>query len=280
MKKYLIYSIFVSLAFVACKKDILVTSNVANVPVIQSFLIAGSDSINVKVFTLKPYTNDSLDTTKPISGLKLYINNLVLTENSSGNYSYSSKDLHVNPLDTYSFTFEYNNKQVSSKTTIPSKPQNFKILIDTISVTQQTTMPSQGKGKGGGYGGYGGNQIQNQELQLTWDNPSKDYHYMVVEWIDTVRVYTNTVQSPDNIRTRTVSSPNQDNFYTINERSLRIYGKYRAVLCKINKEYYDLLSSKNLNSNDMINPPSNVTNGWGVFTSMSTDTVYFWLLKK
>lgn len=88
------------------------------------------------------------------------------------------------------------------------------------------------------------------------------------------------MMAKSDIKTKRVSQPNQDDTYNINQMELGLFGKYRAVLYKINKEYYDLLETTNLNSNTMTNPPSNVSNGWGIFTSMSTDTLFFWVIKK
>ena len=268
MNKILFLFITITIAFGSCKKDVLVSSNTKDIPVIQSFLIAGTDSIAVKVSTLKPYSNDLLDTVEPISGLKIYINNALLTEGSTGKYYIKSSALNIEPNDTFNLKLDYNNAPISSQTIIPSVPQNFSISTDTVQVKQMT---SSSKGPG---------EMTFVNLELTWDNPSKDYHFLTIEWLGTTKVYTNSMMSTDDVKTKRVTSSNQDNTYNINQMELGLYGKYRAVLYKINKEYYDLLETTNLNSNDMTNPPSNVSNGWGIFTAMSTDTVYFWVIKK
>jgi len=269
MNKIFIKIIAISIALSSCEKDILVSSNTKDIPVIQSFIIAGSDSIAVNVSTLKPYSNDTLDSVEPISGLKIYINNLLLTEGSIGKYYVKSQALTIEPNDTFTISLEHNNTKISSQTIIPSTPQNFSISTDSVSVKQMTTKPE------------GGPNLSNfVNLELTWDNPSKDYHFLAIEWLGTKRIYTNTIISTDDIKTKRITSANQDNAYNINQMELGLYGKYRAILYRINKEYYDLLETTNLNSNDMTNPPSNVKNGWGIFTAMNTDTIYFWVIKK
>jgi len=266
MNKILFLIIAISIILGACKKDVMLTSDTKNIPVIESFLITGTDSVVVKVSTLDPYTNDTLDTVEPISGLKIYLNNYLLSESSAGKYYYASKNFKIEPKDTFNLKLTYNNATVSSQTIIPSIPQNFAISTDTISVKQMTSSTGTG--------------MTFVNLELTWDNTSKDYNFLAIEWLDKVKVLTNTTMSTDDIKTKRVTPANQDNTYNINQMELGLYGKYRAILYRINKEYYDLLETTNLNSNDMTNPPTNVTNGWGVFTSMSTDTVYFWVLKK
>ena len=268
MKTKLIYIALLSIFILSCEKDVLVTSNTKNTPVIESFIVSGTDSIVVNVSTLKPYSNDTLDTVEPISGLKLYINNIVMKEASSGVYYYASKSIVVKPKDTFNIKLTYNNVDIKSQTIVPSKPIDFAISTDTVKVKQVTTSSF----------GPGPDSFVN--LELTWDNSADDYHFLVIEWLDKSRIYTNTLMSPDDIKTKRLTPANQDDTYNINQMELGLYGKYRAVLCTINKEYYDLLETTNLNSNNMANPPSNVTNGWGLFTSMSTDTLYFWVLKK
>jgi len=261
--------LILSLSLFSCMKDELVSSTTKDIPVIQSFLLAGKDSIVVKVQTLKPYTNDTTDTEKAISGLNIYINKNLLTEQAAGTYLYTASDLHIEPNDTFNLSLSYNNATVTSQTIIPTKPLNFAISTDTIKVKQMTSTSFSPESKS-----------EMVTLELTWDNTAKDYHFIVLEWVGTSKVYTNTIIAAEDILTKKTSSPNQDNTYNINQMELGLYGKYRAVLCRINKEYYDLLQTTNLNSNNMTNPPSNVSNGWGLFTAMSSDTVYFWVLKK
>ena len=267
--------ISLSLALVSCHKDVLLTNNTNNFPSIQSFILAGSDSILVKVSTLAPYTNDSLDTAKPLTGLKLYINNYLLTEQTPGTYIYTSKSLLIHPKDSFILNLAYNNKTISSNTVIPSKPLNFKISSDTVSITQQTVAPSKGNHSGFNIGFNNSNAFI-----FTWDNPFKDYHYIIIQLLDTAQVFINSYSTNTNVRSQTTTPVNQDNAYDLTQNSLRLYGKYRAVLYKINKEYYNVLQTSNLNSNAMTNPPSNITNGWGIFTGISTDTLYFSVLKR
>lgn len=257
-----------SILIVSCEKDVLISSNTKNTPVIESFIISGTDSIVVNISTLKPYTNDTLDTVEPISGLKVYLNNKAMKEVSDGVYYYASKFLEIKSKDTFNVKLTYNNIDIKSQTIIPSKPIDFEISTDTVKVKQVTTSS------------FGPGQDSFVNLELTWDNSANDYHFLVIEWLDKSKIYTNTMMSADDISIKRITPANQDDTYNINQMELGLYGKYRAVLCTINKEYYDLLETTNLNSNSMANPPTNITNGWGVFTSMSTDTLYFWVLKK
>jgi len=270
-------SIFILLllfAVLSCHKEVMLTGSTNNFPTFQSFIVAGSDTLTVKVATLTPYSNDSVDSAKPITGLTMYINNYLLKEQSAGVYCYSSKDLQIHPNDTFNLNVTYKNTKISSKTIIPAKPLHFMISSDTVSITQQTTAV--------GFGNHNSNNFDanTNAFQFTWDNPLKDYHYLVIQLLDTARISINTYFTNNNGEIKTSTPVNQDNAYNLSQRSLIYYGKYQVVLYKINKEYYNLLQTSNLNSNTMTNPPSNITNGWGIFTGMSTDTLYFTVLKR
>jgi hypothetical protein len=52
------------------------------------------------------------------------------------------------------------------------------------------------------------------------------------------------------------------------------------VLLSVNQEYIDLLQSNaaGANSQSLVNTPTNVVNGLGIFTAMQSDTLSFNLL--
>jgi len=256
---------------VACEKETSTSgSSKKDVPVIESFLLAGSDTIKVKVSTLLPYTNDTTDTVEPLAGLNIMVNDYLLQEVDPGTYIYVMKDNTIAESDSFSLSFDFNSKTISATTAIPTKPSGMSISDDTIKIKKQTasTKPEDFSSS------------SSTTLEITWDNTAKEYHYLTIDWIDTTEVFTNTMMDTTDISTQEVGSANQDDVYNINQMNLRLYGKYRVILHKINKEYYDLMETTNKNSNSMTNPPSNVANGWGVFTALSTDTLYFWVIKK
>jgi hypothetical protein len=68
--------------------------------------------------------------------------------------------------------FDYNGQQVSAVTSIPDKPISFSALASSV------TIPSF---DGGGF------PTVPDPIWLTWDNPSSDYHLLVVKSLEQIR---------------------------------------------------------------------------------------------
>lgn len=74
-------------------------------------------------------------------------------------------------------------------------------------------------------------------------------------------------------------TPTQSNTVNIVRQNFEYYGKYKLILFKVNGEYIDLFNNRGQSSLNLTNPPTNVTNGFGVFIAMNVDTLDFTVLK-
>jgi hypothetical protein len=253
---YLIIAIG-TLLFASCKKT-ETTASLADWPVVISYLMPGQP-INVKVYQQKDIT-DTATYGSPITGLSLTLSNgtqtVTLTETASGNYTYNSSTF-LAAGKTYSVKFTYNNLQVSASTLMPAKPSNYTESATSLNLPYTiTTTPG---------------VTEVPALTLKWDNPDSLYHLLV---------FKNDQDSPFNIHAYMNSainftlSPKQAAFYNIYYRTFNYLGTYSIILYSVNKEYIDVLTSNaNTTSQKLTNPPSNVTNGYGIFTAMQADTV-------
>lgn len=69
-------------------------------------------------------------------------------------------------------------------------------------------------------------------------------------------------------------NPKQAAAYDVTYRTFNYIGIYRVILYSVNKEYIDILTSNaNTSSQQLTNPTTNVTNGYGIFTAMQADTI-------
>ena len=66
-----------------------------------------------------------------------------------------------------------------------------------------------------------------------------------------------------------MSEPFNDNRYIIPWERLPYYGRYRVKVVAVNREYVELVLTRNQDSRDLNEPISNVNNGLGIFTAIN-----------
>ncbi len=253
-----IYSIFSLLIVLlgSCEKVNLKTSD-NNVAVVEAYIEPG-DSLAVKIkrqITFEEGENNNL-----------FIEGLVVSVQIDGQETvlqyvndsiYTSMQLTIDAGDEVSLSFEYNNLTITSQSEIPTKPSGFSLSPSSIEISTEM-----GPGSGG-----------DDLIEIEWDNPDADYHMLVVENIE---------DDPELIREEDDdrpprsfrNEPTQGESQEIRGMGFTYYGRHRVVLFKLNPEYAALYEDLNTTSLDLTAPPSNITNGLGIFTGINSDTLY------
>ena len=130
--------------------------------------------------------------------------------------------------------------------------------------------------------GFGGNQ---DAIEVVWDNSEGDYYYVVIENIEDNPEFVNDLlaefQANGNARRFfQITEPEISDFYAINAlRDLTQFGTYRIIVYRVNPEYAALYETAGTSSISIASPPSNIENGLGIFTGVSSDTVYLEVIK-
>jgi len=273
-----------------------ISQNKDNLLVLEGYLYQGSpvDSIHLT----KAVTFDSGDTIyPPVNDASVYIewNNIKyeLANIDNGYYKYSGIDLNVKVGEKYSISILYKGKETTSSTVVPAVPQKITISGTTLSVdtTFTFTMP-----------GSSSSVQESSDLKITWDNPTNDYFFAVIE---------NTNPNAADIKYATGdfpggsfggsgggfggsggggprpggmfsfrSSPFKGNEYTVNSRSLKKYGKHTVKIYRVNQEYADLYDNRVQDSRNLTEPITNVKGGLGIFTAFSYAETEFTVVNK
>ena len=178
---------------------------------------------------------------------------------------YTDSSLVIAKIGTYALRFNYNGKPVTSSTSIPSKPIGYTQSVDTMTIAQKTGTI------GSGGGGSGGGAYRPNPVQLNWTNTDASYYVVVVENIEVnpIAIDLTTDGTPRIFR----NQPTQGNQYQIQSRSFHYYGMHRLILFHLNPDYAALYNNNGTNSQTLTNPQTNLTNGLGIFTGLSTDTL-------
>lgn len=240
----------------ACKKNSSDT-NAVNKPVVEAYLVAGQP-ISVKVYQQKDLT-DTATYGAALTGLSINVSNgaqtVKLTETTSGTYTYSDASF-VTAGKTYSMQFTYNNVAISASTVMPGKPEGFKIT-DTVFHEPNTI-----------------DQAYNDKVRetITWTNPDSLQHMLLFKNTDSnpfeIIAVRNNRNASFEINTERAST------YSITQTTFKYYGAYKVILLRVNDEYINVLTSNTRGSSqNLVNTPTNVVNGLGIFTAMQADTL-------
>jgi len=254
----------VILGLQACKKESTGSSTVY-LPVVEGYLMPGH------ALTIKLYQQKSLsDTAKygaAISGLQVYVSDgntkVLLTESPKGTYTYSDQSFLAEGK-TYTLQFNYLTYAVSAKTVMPGKPANFATQYGSVTLSTTTTSDP--------------NASTTPIDKLTWDNPDSLNHVLVFDNKDGADFPLSSFGG--NRAANFVLNTSRASYYNLTQATFAYYGHYTVVLLRVNQEYVDLVKSNTSNSTsqNLANIPTNVVNGYGIFTAMQADTVSFNLL--
>ncbi|MBO9564378.1 MAG: DUF4249 family protein [Niastella sp.] len=232
----------------------------APLPVVEGYLSPGkpaSITINQEI----QYGNT--DTIIPITGLWAEIahgaQRYVLTETRPGYYE--SSLLPVIAGDTYKLSFDYNGQEVSATTTIPLSPGTVtasgpELVVPQIGPGMQLPAP----------------------IEYTWENPEQYYHLMVVKNMEpnpqviTFNIGGNIIEKPAPMfRVPPLRGDQQQ----LSLGRFSYYGRHAIILYRIQPEYAALYEDNSNNSTNLVTPPTNITNGLGIFTGVhAADTLW------
>jgi hypothetical protein len=262
----------------SCEKS--TTTDFDNLLVLEGYLFQNEkvDSIHLT----KCLSFDSEDTVySPVDDAQITLNwdnNQYLLENiGNGYYNYNGNDLLIKESNTYSIEINCKGQKITSSTMVPKKTTihpltETVVYIDTVS----TFGPPQTTG------------IEDNGIEIIWDNPVKSYYYVVIESADSSAASIemggdslfNGARPMFSTIFRFRSEPFIGDRYTINTRSLEKYGKHIVKIYSVNEEYANLYENRTQDSRNLSEPVTNVKNGLGIFTAFSYDEVSFYVKNK
>ena len=256
-----IISILLLTGFSSCQKELLTPINADNTAVVESYLKAGDTTILVYLSKILPYSDDTNDIKEMIPGINVFINGNQLTEIDTGVYQLQLHNTKVVAGTIYNLEFEYGGNAVSSQTVIPDAPVDF---------TSSTTYLYTDRITAGSFG----HPTMSDPVELTWSNTDGSYYYLVVKYLESAPDYINANMASSDFQFVQSSAPTQESTYRLDQQNLNYFNTYRIILYKVTNEFNDVFTKNGTNSNNLVNPNTNITNGFGVFTGMNADTLY------
>ena len=252
MKKIFNFIVFslLPIVFFSCGKELMNMNYNSKMPVVEGYLQEGTSSLTVKIYSMEVYLKDDIELSRPIEGLKVYINQRELTEPSSGTYLLDLGNDTIQENQEYNLQFEYNGNTIEAFSTIPSQIRNLRIEPETLYLSSSWQF----------WGVY-----DTTEVVVSWDNPDNSYHQVYIE-------SPNINDTPSlGIFGRRAMQPFKGNTYRTSMRDFRSTGTHWIYIYRVNKDYVDLFDR--ISSSDLANPVSSIQNAFGIFTSLSVARV-------
>lgn len=267
MKKSIFYITIAMITFSSCTEDNTVSDIPQNV-IVEGFLYDNQPISNLKLMSIIPYY-DSLDNqniiTDAVVNIEVDGNNYTMTSLENGYYELPN--VIVEAGKTYRFNVEYYGETVEAETIIPNELTGVTISDTIIELERVTT---------GGFPGGNGNFNQ-PPLEISWEDDGISYYFISIQNIETDIDWINTMRIPDEETLFSFSSePETTDLFSLNVgRQLTQFGTHRVIIYKVNPEYALMLSEQSDDSFSLSEPYTNITNGRGIFTGISADTLYF-----
>lgn len=262
MKKSIIILAYLVLAVLtSCQKELVVPITGDNSAVVESYIKAGDSTILVYLSKILPFSDDTTNIKTMIPGIKIYINGSQLVEVDTGIYKLQLVNQKIKAGNTYNLKLDYAGNTLTSQTTIPEAPVDFAISTSYIYTDRITA-------------GSMGHPSMIDPIELSWSNTDNSYYYLIMNYLEDTPDYVNGNMAGSNFQFMQSASPTQENTYRIDQHELNCFGTYQLILFKVNPEFNDVFTLNGSNSNNLVNPITNITNGFGVFTGMNSDTLY------
>ena len=274
MKKYFLISLFFVFGF-SCDK---VTETDPKF-VIEAFIFAGESVGNFKIkeqIGIKELAgNEVLISDAEVILVK---DGLEYTLDYDGEvYNYSGNDLVVESGDLFGLEVTVGDRTATAETIVPESTKG--LTISDTEVIVPTLILSFGLI----------NQLRelffNARLTAKWDNPNDELHFIAVEPViaegnpifpegfpdDATEFLSSFKFAPQALEVDT---------FSIIGIAFENYGRHRAKVYRVNQEYADLFNNPEQDSRDLTAPPSNVVNGFGIFSAFAADSVFFDIVRE
>jgi len=261
--KFLLLNLLIIILIInGCKKE--ENKEFTDTPIIESYLEPGG-YLNVTVRRQIPFSSNVVYADDDINNLdiKVTFNNSTYQLTPSGNGKYIDSSKVVAEGDNYNLSFSFNSKNVKAYTYIPSKPVNMAQSVTEIDIQKMDSAsgpPNQG--------------TMPDPVKITWDNFDASYYLLVVENMETTLIPIRSFGGKEPPGHRFRKSPTNLTSEEIRDMDFQYYGQHRLILYHVLPDYAALYKDNSTSSQNLTNPSTSITNGYGIFTGLNSDTLY------
>ena len=251
------------LLFASCNKE--ENSNFTDTPIVEAYLLPGTD-LTVKVSRQVPFSTSVTYSADEIDqiGIELNYGDNTVIMTPSGDGIYTAPGISMAEGDTFSLKFDFNEKTVKAFTYIPSKPDSMTQSVTKIYLSKIDSTS-----------GFPGMGEMPEPVEISWSNPDNSYYLIIIE---------NTSTDPEPIRELDDDedrpafvfrkAPTSNNRESLRPMEFEYFGLHRIILFHVLPDYAALYEQNSSSSLNLTNPSTSISNGYGIFTGLSSDTLY------
>lgn len=237
--------------------------------VIEAFLMEGASQSTIQISEITSYYSDSTEEGRDLDHFDVWVisNGDSTALDATGDGLYRTNSLPINSGESYQLAIDTGEELISSTTTIPSKPVDFAQSVKEFFFYRLSETSSFEERIA---------NIQQEPLELSWENDGTQYVVVKVENIENYFDWVNPDQVPDDPELFLfTSTPEIKNIEILQAgRQFNQFGTYRIVLFHVTAEYAEVVSQDATSSFTLSEPTTNISNGKGLFSGMSSDTLY------
>lgn len=253
--------VLIAFAFAGCTKEVV---EFTDTPIIESYLKPGDD-LQVNISRQIPFASDVTYSADDINNLTVQVtinNTTTHTLQPAGNGQYVDNSYTVAEGDSYELSFQFNSKNVTAYTYVPSDPANATQSVTELYIERMDS--TSGPPSGG----------MPDPVEITWDNPDGSYYLLVVECVETtldpIRDFGDD-GPPSNIFRK---QPTNGSSEEIRAMEFQYYGTHRITVYHVLPDYAALYDQNSASSQNLTNPSTSITNGYGIFTGLNSVTLW------
>jgi len=173
------------------------------------------------------------------------VNNIDLTETSSGVYSLDLDKETIREGQIYRLNFNYNGKSIEAATTVPSPIRSLAVEPQSIELSSS----------------YFGDIADTTQVVVSWEDPDNSFY----------QIYIDSPNNPDmpsmGIFRRRMMQPFKGDGHRLSTREFRSTGTHTIYVYRVCQDYAELY--ERISASDLANPVSYIQNAFGIFTSVS-----------
>ena len=257
------------LLFLSCEKQNTEVTE-SKTTVVEGYLHAGKsiDSLKITQSLSLALADNTIALDDLVVNISDSSNQYAL--NSIGNGIYQNAELIIENDKNYRLEIERDGAIVSAETYIPNKKEAQISLTQVELPKIELNAPI----------GFPTGSID--AVEITWDNSEGDYYYVSIRNIETNPEIVNENDAANGGLSRRfiISEPQISSFYAIfPRREFSHYGTHQIIVYRVNPEYAALYESSGNSTLSLEEPPTNIENGFGIFTGASSDTLYLEVVK-
>jgi len=243
------FKILLSALLLSCGEPLMENDDNTLLPVVECYLLEGTDRVTVNVYSMEEFLKDDIKLSGPISKLSVRINNIELTETSSGTYALSLGEDTIREGQTYDLQFNHKGKTIKATTTIPPPIRSLTVEPQSITLSSSSFWDFS----------------DTTQIIVSWDNPDNSFYQVFIDSPS----YPN-VPSMGFFRRR-MMQPFQGNTHRLSVRELRFAGTHTIYIYRVGQDYAELY--ERISASDLANPVSYIQNAFGIFTSISVASI-------